>query len=574
MARIKDSSVEAVKAAADIVAARRGLRRLRKAGGRYTGLCPFHQERTPSFSCQPARGTFNCFGCGEGGDAITFVERSSRLDFVGAIEWLGDRFNVQLEYEESSPEADASAAARAARRSCSSARRRSTSASSGTASRARSRATTSRRAASARRSAASSGSARARRADAHARGAREGLHAATSCSPPASSTGAATTTSRAGCSSRSPTRAGACAASRRASSTRTTRCGRSTSTRRRASSSGRATCSTGSTARAQPIAKQDRAVVVEGNTDVLALRQAGLRAGRRVDGHRAHRAAAPGARPADEAALPLLRRRRRGPGRDAARDGARRQAGLRRPGRLAARRAPIPADDPAAFEQRLAGAGQLSRAPRPARDRARARPAAPRSRASRRSSTRSPTRPSTRTRGGSRPTCSTCRPRRRPRSRRARALESPRRRSRRALLDAGRAARAERARRRRRAPEARRATSRSSAPSTSTRAPPARAGAPARARGGGRRADAARSPSSTRCARPRSIDEETAEQLLLRLRERRLQRELADARADRFLELQQRARARSGPRSASSPRPRLQSAAPIPGSSIGRASGC
>jgi DNA primase len=106
MARIKDSSVEAVKAATDIVTLVEGYTRLRKGGRSLKGLCPFHQEKTPSFVVTPDRGTFKCFGCGEGGDAITFVEKQENLDFVGAIEWLADRFGVTLEYEETSPEQD------------------------------------------------------------------------------------------------------------------------------------------------------------------------------------------------------------------------------------------------------------------------------------------------------------------------------------------------------------------------------------------------------------------------------------------------------------------------------------
>jgi DNA primase len=106
MSRIKDASVEAVKAATDIVALVEGYTRLRKSGRRYVGLCPFHQEKTPSFGVSPDRGTFKCFGCGEGGDAISFVEKHENLDFVGAIEWLADRFGVQLEYEETSAEQD------------------------------------------------------------------------------------------------------------------------------------------------------------------------------------------------------------------------------------------------------------------------------------------------------------------------------------------------------------------------------------------------------------------------------------------------------------------------------------
>jgi len=104
--RIKDSSVEAVKAAAEILPLVEDTVRLRKAGGTYKGLCPFHQERTPSFTVTPARGTFKCFGCGEGGDAIAFVEKIENVDFVGAIDILGRRFGIEIEYEEISPEAE------------------------------------------------------------------------------------------------------------------------------------------------------------------------------------------------------------------------------------------------------------------------------------------------------------------------------------------------------------------------------------------------------------------------------------------------------------------------------------
>ena len=107
MARIKDESVEAVKAASNIVELVEAKVRLRKVGGRYSGLCPFHQEKTPSFSVSPDRGTYHCFGCGVGGDSISFVRETESLDFVGAIEWLAERFRVPLEYEDASPEADA-----------------------------------------------------------------------------------------------------------------------------------------------------------------------------------------------------------------------------------------------------------------------------------------------------------------------------------------------------------------------------------------------------------------------------------------------------------------------------------
>src|SRR6059058_1887630 len=107
MARIADASVEAVKAAADVVEVISGRTPLKRSGARFTGLCPFHDERTPSFSVSPEKGTYYCFGCQRGGDAISFVEETEGVDFVGAIEWLAQRFSIPLEYEEASPEQDA-----------------------------------------------------------------------------------------------------------------------------------------------------------------------------------------------------------------------------------------------------------------------------------------------------------------------------------------------------------------------------------------------------------------------------------------------------------------------------------
>jgi DNA primase len=107
MARIKDSSVEAVKAGADFVAVVEERTQLRKAGARLLGRCPFHEERTPSFSVNAVDKLFYCYGCHKGGDMVSFVRDTQGLDFVGAIEWLADRFRIPLEYEEVSPEAQA-----------------------------------------------------------------------------------------------------------------------------------------------------------------------------------------------------------------------------------------------------------------------------------------------------------------------------------------------------------------------------------------------------------------------------------------------------------------------------------
>ena len=109
MARIKDQSVRDVVAAAnivDVVSLRTSLRK--SSGTRYMGRCPFHEERSASFSVNSDLNLYHCFGCGKGGDVVTFVRETEGLDFVGAIEWLAERFRVPLEYEESSPQADES----------------------------------------------------------------------------------------------------------------------------------------------------------------------------------------------------------------------------------------------------------------------------------------------------------------------------------------------------------------------------------------------------------------------------------------------------------------------------------
>jgi DNA primase len=77
-----------------------GYTSLRKRGATYTGLCPFHQEKTPSFTVSADKGLYYCFGCGEGGDVIRFVQRIENLSFAEAIEQLGGRFGVPVEYED------------------------------------------------------------------------------------------------------------------------------------------------------------------------------------------------------------------------------------------------------------------------------------------------------------------------------------------------------------------------------------------------------------------------------------------------------------------------------------------
>ncbi|MCU4174684.1 DNA primase [Carboxylicivirga sp. N1Y90] len=77
---------------------------LRRRGINYLGNCPFHNEKTPSFTVSPHKGIFKCFGCGEGGNALNFIMKHDQLSFVEAIKALGSKFNIHIEEEEYSPE--------------------------------------------------------------------------------------------------------------------------------------------------------------------------------------------------------------------------------------------------------------------------------------------------------------------------------------------------------------------------------------------------------------------------------------------------------------------------------------
>jgi DNA primase len=107
MALISPESLDRVKQAVDIVEVISAHTDLRRAGARWTGLCPFHDERTPSFSVDAQEKLYHCFGCGVGGDVIKFVEEKDGLGFAEAVELLADRYGVELEREQEDPKAEA-----------------------------------------------------------------------------------------------------------------------------------------------------------------------------------------------------------------------------------------------------------------------------------------------------------------------------------------------------------------------------------------------------------------------------------------------------------------------------------
>ncbi len=97
---ILDDDVARVREATDLVALVSEHVGLKHVGRRFQGLCPFHTEKTPSFSVSPDKGVFYCFGCQKSGDAITFVREVEHLDFVGAVERLAARANIALRYDD------------------------------------------------------------------------------------------------------------------------------------------------------------------------------------------------------------------------------------------------------------------------------------------------------------------------------------------------------------------------------------------------------------------------------------------------------------------------------------------
>ena len=88
--------IDEIKSSNDIVDIVSEYVKLKRAGKYYKGLCPFHKEKTPSFSVSPDKQIFYCFGCGMGGDAIRFISKIENIDFGESVEVLADRANIKL----------------------------------------------------------------------------------------------------------------------------------------------------------------------------------------------------------------------------------------------------------------------------------------------------------------------------------------------------------------------------------------------------------------------------------------------------------------------------------------------
>ena len=106
MALFTQDTIDSVRDAVDMVELVGAKTDLRRVGSRWQGLCPFHDERSPSFNVNAEEKLYICFGCGARGDAIRFVEETEGLDFVEAVELLGERYRVELKREDEDPKAE------------------------------------------------------------------------------------------------------------------------------------------------------------------------------------------------------------------------------------------------------------------------------------------------------------------------------------------------------------------------------------------------------------------------------------------------------------------------------------
>ena len=94
---INDDIIERVRTSNDIVEVISQYVALKRTGSNFVGICPFHNEKTPSFSVSPSKQIYHCFGCGEGGDVISFKMKINNLSFTEAIKSLADRAGIVIE---------------------------------------------------------------------------------------------------------------------------------------------------------------------------------------------------------------------------------------------------------------------------------------------------------------------------------------------------------------------------------------------------------------------------------------------------------------------------------------------
>jgi DNA primase len=102
---ISQQTIQQILSRIDIIEIVSGFVKLKKRGINYLGLCPFHNEKTPSFTVSPTKEIYKCFGCGRSGNSISFLMEHEKYSYVEALRWLANKYNVEIEETETSPEA-------------------------------------------------------------------------------------------------------------------------------------------------------------------------------------------------------------------------------------------------------------------------------------------------------------------------------------------------------------------------------------------------------------------------------------------------------------------------------------
>ena len=102
---ISPETIQQIVSRIDIIEILNSFVKLKKRGSNYIGLCPFHNEKTPSFTVSPSKEIYKCFGCGRSGNTITFLMEHEKYSYVESLKWLAAKYNIEIEEKEVSPEA-------------------------------------------------------------------------------------------------------------------------------------------------------------------------------------------------------------------------------------------------------------------------------------------------------------------------------------------------------------------------------------------------------------------------------------------------------------------------------------
>src|SRR4051795_1791036 len=94
---ISAATIQQILSRIDIIEIISSFIRLKKRGANYLGLCPFHNEKTPSFTVSPAKEIYKCFGCGRSGNTVSFIMEHEKYSYPESLRWLANKYNIEIE---------------------------------------------------------------------------------------------------------------------------------------------------------------------------------------------------------------------------------------------------------------------------------------------------------------------------------------------------------------------------------------------------------------------------------------------------------------------------------------------